>query len=184
MKEDNIKRVIKACLSIALLAVILVIVVTIMMKYNVEGEKNMPFKLSKITIISTAEGIEDSQNDNNVKWKLNILQNNDLYFTISKNENYDKEDIIESVKIENIKIVSEPKVGEIKAYMPNSSDGRIYQYKDEYVITDKLEYFGSNTNNAKTLEIGNQGGNILMSFTNNGIGTYESNDDDNIKLDG
>ena len=39
MKEDNIKRVIKACLSIALLAVILVIVVTIMMKYNVEGEK-------------------------------------------------------------------------------------------------------------------------------------------------
>ncbi len=184
MKEDNIKRVIKACLSIALLAVILVIVVTIMMKYNVEGEKNMPFKLSKITIISTAEGIEDSQNDNNVKWKLNILQNNDLYFTISKNENYDKEDIIESVKIENIKIVSEPKVGEIKAYMPNSSDGRIYQYKDEYVITDKLEYFGSNTNNAKTLEIGNQGGNILMSFTNNGIGTYESNDDDTIKHDG
>ena len=184
MKEDNIKRVIKACLSIALLAVILVIVVTIMMKYNVEGEKNMTFKLSKITIISTAEGIEDSQNDNNVKWKLNILQNNDLYFTISKNENYDKEDIIESVKIENIKIVSEPKVGEIKAYMPNSSDGRIYQYKDEYVITDKLEYFGSNTNNAKTLEIGNQGGNILMSFTNNGIGTYESNDDDTIKHDG
>lgn len=184
MKEDNIKRVIKACLSIALLAVILVIVVTIMMKYNVEGEKNMPFKLSKITIISTAEGIEDSQNDNNVKWKLNILQNNDLYFTISKNENYDKEDIIESVKIENIKIVTEPKVGEIKAYMPNSSDGRIYQYKDEYVITDKLEYFGSNTNNAKTLEIGNQGGNILMSFANNGIGTYESNDDDTIKHDG
>lgn len=115
MKEDNIKRVIKACLSIALLAVILVIVVTIMMKYNVEGEKNMPFKLSKITIISTAEGIEDSQNDNNVKWKLNILQNNDLYFTISKNENYDKEDIIESVKIENIKIVSEPKVGRNKS---------------------------------------------------------------------
>lgn len=184
MKEDNIKRAIKASLSIALLAVILVIVVIIIMKYNVEGEKNMPFKLSKITIISTAEGIEDSQNDNNIKWKLNILQNNDLYFTISKNENYDKEDIIESVKIENIKIVTEPKLGEIKAYMANSSDGRIYQYKDEYVITDKLEYIGSNTNNAKTLEIGNQGGNILMSFVNNGIGTYESNDDDIIKHDG
>lgn len=184
MKEDNIKRAIKASLSIALLAVILVIVVIIIMKYNVEGEKNMPFKLSKITIISTAEGIEDSQNDNNIKWKLNILQNNDLYFTISKNEKYDKEDIIESVKIENIKIVAEPELGEIKAYMPNSSDGRIYQYKDEYVITDKLEYIGSNTNNAKTLEIGNQGGNILMSFVNNGIGTYESNDDDIIKHDG
>lgn len=184
LKEDNIKKAIKASLSIVLLAVILVIVVIIIMKYDVEGEKNMPFKLSKITIISTAEGIEDSQNENNAKWKLNILQNNDLYFTISKNENYNKEDIIESIKIENIKIESAPKIGEIKAYMPNSSDGRIYQYKDEYVITDKLEYTGSNTNNAKTLEIGNQGGNILISFVNNGIGTYESNDDDIIKHDG
>ncbi len=184
MKEDNIRKTIKASLSIVLLTVILVIVVIIIMKYNVEGEKNMPFKLSKITIISTAEGIEDSRNENNAKWKLNILQNNDLYFTISKNENYDKEDIIESVKIENIKIENAPKVGEIKAYMPNSSDGRIYQYKDEYIITDKLEYIGSNTNNEKTLEIGNQGGNILMSFVNNGIGVYESNDDDTIKHDG
>lgn len=184
MKEDNIKKAIKASLSIVLLAVILVIVLIIIMKYDVEGEKNMPFKLSKITIISTAEGIEDSQNENNAKWKLNILQNNDLYFTILKNENYNKEDIIESIRIENIKIESAPKVGEIKAYMPNSSDGRVYQYKDEYVITDKLEYTGSNTNNAKTLEIGNQGGNILISFVNNGIGTYESNDDDIIKHDG
>ncbi len=184
MKEDNIKKAIKASLSIVLLAIILVTVVIIIMKYNVEGEKNMPFKLSKITIISTAEGIEDLQNDNNSKWKLNILQNNDIYFTISKNEEYNKEDIIESIKIENIRVVNEPKLGEIKAYMPNSLDGRIYQYKDEFVITDKLEYFGSNTNNAKTLEIGNQGGNILMSFVNNGIGIYESNDDDIIKHDG
>lgn len=184
MKEDKIKRAIKASLSIVLLVVILVIVAIIIMKYNVEGEKNMAFKLSKITIISTAEGIEDSQSKINAKWKLNILQNNDLYFTISKNENYDKEDIIESIKIENIKVVNEPKIGQIKAYMPNSSDGRIYQYKDEYIITDKLEYTGSNTNNIKTLEVGNQGGNILMSFVNNGIGTYESNNDDVIKHDG
>ena len=138
LKEDNIKKAIKASLSIVLLAIILVTVVIIIMKYNVEGEKNMPFKLSKITIISTAEGIEDLQNDNNSKWKLNILQNNDIYFTISKNEEYNKEDIIESIKIENIRVVNEPKLGEIKAYMPNSLDGRIYQYKDEYVITDKL----------------------------------------------
>lgn len=184
MKEDNIKRTIKASLSIVLLAIILVIVVIIIMKYNVEGEKNMPFELSKITIISTAEGIEDQKNDNNAKWKLNILQNNDLYFTISKNKNYNKEELIENVKIENIKIETKPKIGQIKAYMPNSSDGRIYQYKDEYVITDNLEYIGSNTNNAKTLEIGNQGGNILISFVNTEIGTYESNDDDLIKHDG
>ena len=58
LKEDNIKRAIKASISIAMLIVILTIVVIVIIKYNVEGEKNMPFKLSKITIISTAEGLE------------------------------------------------------------------------------------------------------------------------------
>ena len=173
MKEDNIKRAIKASISIAMLIVILTIVVIVIIKYNVEGEKNMPFKLSKITIISTAEGLEPEENDQNIKWKLNLIQNNDIYISIAKNGEDNKESIIESVKIENI-----------KAYMPSSVDGRIYQYKDEYIIEDKLEYIGSNKNNTKTLEIGNQGGNISMSFVNTGIGTYESNEDTEIKHDG
>ena len=171
MKEDNIKRAIKASISIAMLIVILTIVVIVIIKYNVEGEKNMPFKLSKITIISTAEGLEPEEN-------------NDIYISIAKNGEDNKESIIESVKIENININNTPQIGNIKAYMPSSVDGRIYQYKDEYIIEDKLEYIGSNKNNTKTLEIGNQGGNISMSFVNTGIGTYESNEDTEIKHDG
>ena len=69
LKEDNIKRAIKASISIAMLIVILTIVVIVIIKYNVEGEKNMPFKLSKITIISTAEGLEPEENDQNIKWQ-------------------------------------------------------------------------------------------------------------------
>lgn len=184
MKEDNIKRAIKASISIAMLIVILTIVVIVIIKYNVEGEKNMPFKLSKITIISTAEGLEPEENDQNIKWKLNLIQNNDIYISIAKNGEDNKESIIESVKIENININNTPQIGNIKAYMPSSVDGRIYQYKDEYIIEDKLEYIGSNKNNTKTLEIGNQGGNISMSFVNTGIGTYESNEDTEIKHDG
>ena len=113
-----------------------------------------------------------------------MIQNNDIYISIAKNGEDNKESIIESVKIENININSTPQIGNIKAYMPSSVDGRIYQYKDEYIIEDKLEYIGSNKNNTKTLEIGNQGGNISMSFVNTGIGTYESNEDTEIKHDG
>lgn len=97
MKEDNIKRAIKASISIAMLIVILTIVVIVIIKYNVEGEKNMPFKLSKITIISTAEGLEPEENDQNIKWKLNLIQNNDIYISIAKNGEDNKESIIESV---------------------------------------------------------------------------------------
>lgn len=184
MKEESIKKAIKAGSSIIILLVLIIIVIVTIMKYNVEGEKNMPFELSKITIISTAEGLESLEDNQNVKWKLNIIQNNDIYLSIAKNEKYNKEDIIENVKIENINITNNPKIGEVKAYMPSSVDGRIYQYKDEYIISDKLEYTGSSKTNTKTLEIGNQGGNISMSFANNGIGIYESNDDIEIKHDG
>ena len=117
--------------------------------------------------------------------KLKLFSNLYLPAGITLSNNYEvvNNDVIYSLD-EAKKIVTKPEIGEIKAYMPNSSDGRIYQYKDEYIITDKLEYIGSNTNNARTLEIGNQGGNVLMSFVNNGIGIYESNDDVIIKHDG
>lgn len=184
MKEEKIKKAVKASLSIVFLATVLIIVGIVMIKYNVEGEKNMPFELSKITIISTAEGTENTENAENVKWKLNIMQNNDIYISINKNDNYNKEELIESVRIENINIIETPKIGETKAYMPNSLEGRLYNYSEEYIIQDNLEYTGSNKSDTKTLEIGNQGGNILLSFCNKAIGIYESNEDIEIKHDG
>ena len=89
MREEKIKNAIKAGIAITIIATIIIFVITIIMQYNEEGEKNMPFELSKITIVSTAEGIETSKNqegenqeENNLTWKFNVLQNNDLYFTM------------------------------------------------------------------------------------------------------
>ena len=56
-----------------------------MIKYEVEGETNMPFKLSKIVIIGTVEGIE-TNNQNKNKWNFDICQNNDIYFYIEQND--------------------------------------------------------------------------------------------------
>lgn len=173
---------IKFCVAISILIIILIIVVTVMIKYEVEGDKNMPFNLSKIMIVSTAEGVETKGKN---KWNFNVFQNNDLYFYIDKNEKYvGKETVIDSIRIENIKILEMPKVGTIKIYMPNSVAGRLYSYDDEYLIDNKLEYRGAEKSNSQTLEIGNQGGSALIRFTNADLGTYSSNDETEIIHDG
>ena len=68
------------CMVIFIIVVILFISGVIILKYNVEGETNLPFDLSKITVISSVEGAdnEDAQN----KWNISVNQNNDIYLYI------------------------------------------------------------------------------------------------------
>lgn len=183
MSETRKKEKIKACIAIAVIILAILITGIISMKYYVEGETNMPFTLSKITIVSTAEGVEKEGAEE--KWNLSIFQNNDIYFSIEKNENNKEEQIIESISIENIQIIESPKIGEIKTYMPNSSDGRLFSYSDEYILQEsKLTFKGGAKSNSKTLEIGNQGGTAVIRFSNTQIGQYISNEDQEIKHDG
>lgn len=183
MDETRKKEKIKACIAIAVIVLAIIITGIITMKYYVEGETNMPFTLSKITVVSTAEGV---QNDGALeKWNLSIFQNNDVYFSIEKNENNKEEEIIESISIENIQITKAPSIGEIKTYMPNSLDGRLFSYAQEYVLPEnKLTFKGATKSNSKTLEIGNQGGTAVIRFSNTGIGNYISDEDEEIKHDG
>ena len=55
-----------------------------MIKYEVEGETNMPYQLSKIVIIGTVEGVETTEKGKE-KWNFDIYQNNDVYFYIDQN---------------------------------------------------------------------------------------------------
>ena len=183
MEEIRRKEKIKACIAIAVIILAILVTGIISMKYHVEGETNMPFTLSKITIVSTAEGVEN--NESTEKWNLSIFQNNDIYFSIEKNEKNKEDEVIESISIENIKIIENPKIGQIKTYMPNSSDGRLFSYSDEYIVQEnKLTYKGASKSNSKTLEIGNQGGTAILRFANTEIGKYISNEDEEIKHDG
>ena len=65
------------CVVATIIIFILFVVGVVSLKYNVEGEGNPPFSLSKISIISNIEGtdVEDSQN----KWNLKADQNNYIY---------------------------------------------------------------------------------------------------------
>ena len=183
MYENRIKEKIKACIAIGLLILAIAITGIISLKYSVEGEKNAPFKLSKITVVSTAEGVENEGASE--KWNFSIYQNNDLYFSIEKNENNNDNEIIESISIENIKVTTPPQIGEIKAFMPNSVEGRTFSYSPDYILQeDILTYKGASKSNTRTLEIGNQGGTAIIRFSNVGIGNYISDEDVEIKHDG
>ena len=128
-------------LAIATLALILILVLMAMIKYEVEGEQNMPFKLSKIIIISDAQGIEN-KNENKTEWNFDIFQNNDVSFYIDANTK-DENLLIKSVTIDNIQILKKPQKGEVKVYMPNSEAGSLYNYVDQFLVKDKLEYKGA-----------------------------------------
>lgn len=182
MDKEKKKQTIKLCIAMTIFVIIILLVVITMIRYNVEGDKNMPFNLSKIIIVSTAEGTETEGEE---KWNFDVYQNNDVYIYIDKNEDYmGEEKILKSLRIENINITKSPLKGEVKAYMPNSVEGRIFSYDDEYIIDGSLEYKGAEESNTQTLEIGSNGGSALIRFCNTGLGEYSSDSDDEIIHDG
>ncbi|MBO5348838.1 MAG: hypothetical protein J6A89_03345 [Clostridia bacterium] len=187
---DNKKmQTIKLIIAIFVVIVVATIVTVRILKYQKEGEKNMPFNLSKIIIVSTA--IKDdtqsaeNQDQNASIWNFNVIQNNDIYISIENNKNNTKNnEKIKSIVIENIQILQNPSIGTVKAYMPNSIDGEKYKYTDEYIVSQSLTYRGAEENNFKTLQISKNGGNIGISFANKEIGTYSSGEDTEITYNG
>lgn len=182
--NTSMKDGIKMSIAISVLLIIIMVVIIIVIQYQIEGEKNMPYQLSKIAIISTAEGEQNTKNaEETAKWNLSVNQNNDVYFFIDKNS-AGEDDLIESVLIENINIVKQPSKGKVKTFMPSSVEGRTFSYDDSYLVNEKLEYKGGKTSNPKTLEIGSQGGSAIVRFSNTNVGNFISNEDTEIKHDG
>lgn len=183
LEELRRQEKIKACIAIAIIILAIIISGIVILKYQIEGETNMPFTLSKIIVVSSAEGVQKEGAEE--KWNLSILQNNDIYLSIEKNEDYKKESKIESISVENIQVLENPKAGQVKTYMPNSSDGRLFTFSEDTIISDqKLTFKGASKTNSKTLEIGNQGGNIAFCIANTEVGNYVSNNDEQINHDG
>ena len=167
-------KILNICIICIIIIAIIFTAVMLILNYDEKGETNMPFKVSKISIVSTVNGqdVESSE----AKWDINVIQNNDVYIYIEKNDEYKKQETIKSVKLENITIAEKPEIGEIKIYKPISNDTVLFENKDENVVNE-LEYKGTKSTDAKKLQISNQGGVLIFRCANNNIGTYTSNDD-------
>ena len=148
----------------------------VVLRYNVEGETNMPFILNKVTIVSSVEGMDKDAGEN--RWAFDISQNNDFYFYIQKNKNYDKEEAIKEIVIDNIIVQKENEKGTINFYRPNTTEsGGNYKNTQENLI-QSIEYKGALETNLKNLEISNQGGIVMFRYANDNIAEYVSNDEE------
>ena len=59
---------IKLAIMLGLIIIAFGIAISIMLKYNQEGEANMPFNLSEIIVVSSAEGRSKAENPESYKW--------------------------------------------------------------------------------------------------------------------
>lgn len=170
------KKSFHICMVIVMIAIILFVLGIIVLKYNVEGETNMPFKLKKIILISSSEGIDKDAGEN--KWAFDINQNNDIYLYIEKNQNYDKQEAIKAITIDNINVQKDEEKGSIKFYKPNiSENGTIFSNIEENLI-QSIEYEGAMESDIKNLKISNQGGKVVFRYANDNIAEYVSNDEE------
>lgn len=167
-------------ISIIIFFVIIICVFAgmVIFKYQVEGETNAVFDISKILVVSTAEGIE--KETPTAKWDFNINQNNDIYITIEKNDK--KQDAIKNVTINNIQVIEAPSIGNIQSYRP--AEKGLFKCDEKYKINEELQYVGSKSGSINNLEISNQGGTVLIRFCNENIGEYVSNEEEQILHDG
>lgn len=180
--ETDKKEKIKVCLAAAIVLLLILTAIIIVLKYSVEGETNMPFKLSKIVIGSMVVSSNDVVSDDSMENE--IVQNNGIYFEIKKNEKYKKDAIIESVVIDNIQIKEHPKKGYVKVYMPNTTEHKQFTYANDFIIDkNSLTYKGASKSNTATLEINNQGGIVAIAFGTTKLGTYTLTTED-LVIDG
>lgn len=169
------KRSFHISVIIIIIAIILFTLGIIVLKYNVEGETNMPFDLTKITIISSADG-NDKEIDGN-KWACDVNQNNDIYLYFEKNKKYTKQEAINSILIDKIEVFKEKEQGEVKFYRPNiATTGPNFKNVEENMV-QRLEYKGDMQTDLKNLKIANQGGVIAFRYANDKIAEYMSNDE-------
>ena len=173
----KVKKILHICIIVTIIIAIAFTALIFILRYIENGETNMPFEISKITIISTidAQDVEDTEN----RWNVKVCQNNDIYIDIKKNEEYTKNRIIKSVTVDNFKIERQPTSGNIKIYKPSTNEVKTFENIEEHEI-NSITYDGDKKADLQNLKIANQGGRFAFRCANNDVGTYVSNEEDEL----
>ena len=179
--EQFKKKAIKKYVFIFFIIFIFLISIFLMIKYQVEGEKDMPFKLKEI-IIKSSINYKDIKGKE--LWNLELSQDNDVYIYIEKTSQ-NEEDKIENIKIENIKINTELKVGELKVYLPTDNEiETMFKNSKENYLDKAIVYKAGENDNLETNEINKNGGMMCFRIATENIGTYSSSKAKEVTYDG
>lgn len=179
MYSSRVKnKIIHVIILIVILFVILSVGGIMLLRYQVVGESNMPFKVTKISIIESVEGIEKENTTN--KWDFDVNENNDIYIYVEKNSGYGKTEVIENVTVKNFNIEKTNEKGSAKILKPDdTAEKRIFSNKEENESTE-IVYQGDLQSNIKEQKISNQGGKIAFRYAISNISEYISNEDEEI----
>lgn len=169
------KKYFNIAMIMIMVAVILFVLGIIVLRYHVEGETNMPFSLSKISVISSSEGVDKETTD--TKWAFDVYQSNDVFLYIDKNSGYGKTEAIKSVTISNIQVEGNKKKS-IKIYKPDEQEEKlIFKNKEENNV-QTIEFAGGLESNLKQLKISNQGGIVAFRCSLDHLAEYKSNEEE------
>lgn len=176
MKENLIKK----CIFFSFIVVIIMISISIMIKYNVEGEKVLPFSIKKILLVSTVNG--DVKDDPDNIWNIGVSQVNDIYVYINKT--MDTDVVIDEIKFSDFSLDQAPKKGSVKLLKPTGELSNLYSYSTHDFWNEGVTFYGAKLDDLKSLEIANNGGMIGFRLSLEELGTYLSNENIEIKYDG
>ena len=176
MKENLFKK----CLFIAFLVMLFMVVISIMIKYDVEGEKVLPFSSNKILLVSTVDGnvVDDPENI----WNIEVTQVNDIYMYLEKT--IEDEQTIKEIRVENFTQNKRPVKGNLKVLRPTGELSNLYTYSEQDYLNEGITYLGASIDDLKNLEISNNGGMLGFRVSIEELGTYISNEDETITYDG
>lgn len=170
----------KRCIFIAVVIILITIGIAIMLRYEVEGEKSLPYEIDKILMISTVDG--EFSDDLEHIWNINVTEINDLYIYVDAKEETDE--TIKQITIENFNLVKSPQKGNVKIYRPTADLDNLYTYSEQDYLHDKIVYTGGKLDDMKSLEIANNGGVLGFRLALEDLGRYLSNEDTEIIYDG
>jgi len=168
--KDKIK-IFRTALIKMIIIIAFFVILLIMLKYAIQGEnpKDMPFYIESITVASTADSIKKDSAD--FLWDGDIVQINDIYLKVDKNEN--KSGAIKNIYINNFQI-------EKPTYPVDTNVNKIYPMTDNIVYPNEnlqeINFAGSEKTDLENLTIGNQGGTIGFRFLLTNLGEYKSNE--------
>ena len=167
------KELIKKSIFLVFVAIMILMAVLIGLRYEVEGEKRLPYKLSKILLVSTVDGKANEDSEN--LWNIDVTQTNDIFIYIDS-DGITKETIKE-ISLENFNLVKAPQKGSIQILRPTSDLDNLYSNSVQNYLNDKIEYQGAKLDDMKSLEVSNNGGVVGFRLALNELGKFISNDE-------
>ena len=186
LKEDIDEKLRKKTITTVFILSLIVLVIALIfiwIKYEVEGTKGLSFEIEEFLIISTADGRRIENKNKKVKTdKFEVSQVNDIYIKIKEKDLIQSDLSLNKIIITNFVLEKKPEKGEILVLEPTGSMPELFINSTKNYLDKAIEYKGSKVDNLEKLETSEKGGTIAFRIENK-LGDYSVKKDEVLKYD-